>query len=160
MTPPPLSVPPSITKSPSSSLSEKLTIATSELESYLEQLEEDDNRDNVHVAIRLKPNFNKDKDVWTADPVRGYVGGKLGEYFFDYVYTGEDTNYSVYEASVKKLVRKTVEGYNGTVFAYGQTSSGKTHTMRGHADEAGIIPLAIGELFEEISSVLPLFWSV
>lgn len=74
----------------------------------------------------------------------------------DYVYTGEDTNYGVYDASVKKLVRRTVEGYNGTVFAYGQTSSGKTHTMRGHMDEAGIIPLAVADLFEEISTVQPI----
>ena len=50
-------------------------------------------------------------------------------------------------------MRKAVEGYNGTVFAYGQTSSGKTHTMRGHSDEAGIIPLAVADLFEEISTV-------
>jgi centromeric protein E len=69
------------------------------------------------------------------------------------VYTGEDTNYGVYDASVKKLVRKAAEGYNGTVFAYGQTSSGKTHTMRGHTDEAGIIPLAVADLFDEISTV-------
>jgi len=86
----------------------------------VEEEEEDDNQNNVHVAVRVKPNFNKDKDVWNADPLRGYVGGKLGDFFFgmqicvsgltvDYVYTGEDTNYSVYEASVKKLVRKTVE---------------------------------------------------
>ena len=59
----------------------------------------------------------------------------------------------MYEASVKKVVKKTVEGYNGTVFAYGQTSSGKTHTMRGHIEEAGIIPLAVADLFEEIASV-------
>jgi centromeric protein E len=73
----------------------------------------------------------------------------------DYMYTAEDTNYGVYDASVKKLVRKAAEGYNATVFAYGQTSSGKTHTMRGHADEAGIIPLAVTDLFEEISQVQP-----
>lgn len=71
----------------------------------------------------------------------------------DYVYTGEDTNYSVYEASVKRLVKKAVDGFNATVFAYGQTSSGKTHSMRGHAEEAGIIPLAVTDLFEEISGV-------
>jgi centromeric protein E len=70
------------------------------------------------------------------------------------MYTGEDTNYGVYDASVKRLVRKAAEGYNATVFAYGQTSSGKTHTMRGHADEAGIIPLAVADLFEEISQVI------
>ena len=32
--------------------------------------------------------------------------------------------------------------FNGTVFAYGQTASGKTHTMQGTAAEPGIIPLA------------------
>ena len=136
---------------------------TTELESYFEETE--CKEENVHVAVRLKPNFNKEREVWTADPLNGYVGSKMGEFFFgsnfvsqrlimvDYVYTGEDTNYGVYDASVKKLVRKAVEGYNGTVFAYGQTSSGKTHTMRGHLDEAGIIPLAVADLFEEISAV-------
>lgn len=144
-------------------LTEQLKLITSELESYVEEAETSD--DNVHVAVRLKPNFNKEREVWTADPLRGYIGAKLGEFFFgsrplkrmltvDYVYTGEDTNYGVYDASVKKLVRKTVDGYNGTVFAYGQTSSGKTHTMRGHMDEAGIIPLAVADLFEEISTVM------
>jgi centromeric protein E len=59
----------------------------------------------------------------------------------------------VYDASVKKIVRKAVNGYNATVFAYGQTSSGKTHTMRGHAEEAGVIPLAVTDLFEEMSMV-------
>jgi hypothetical protein len=141
-------------------ISERLKLVTSELESYVEESDEE----NVHVAVRLKPTFGKDRDIWTADPVRGYIGGKPGEFFFggtsrdwtnvDYVYTGEDTNYGVYDASVKKLVRRAVEGYNGTVFAYGQTSSGKTHTMRGHTDEAGIIPLAVADLFEEISTVI------
>jgi len=145
------------------SISEKLQLVTSELESFVEETTDNDSHDNVHVAVRLKPSFNLDRDVWTSDPVRGFIGGKLGEFFFgsrpslprlmvDYVYTGEDTNYGVYDASVKKLVRKAAEGYNGTVFAYGQTSSGKTHTMRGHTDEAGIIPLAVADLFEEISS--------
>ncbi len=40
-----------------------------------------------------------------------------------------------------------VGGFNGTVFAYGQTSSGKTHTMSGTAAEPGIIPLAVREVF-------------
>ena len=38
---------------------------------------------------------------------------------------------------------QVVSGFNSTVFAYGQTSSGKTHTMKGTADEPGIIPLAV-----------------
>jgi hypothetical protein len=130
----------------------------------VEEKDSDDDQNNVHVAVRLKPNFGVEREVWTSDPLRGYIGSKLGDFFFgkilvaikltvDYMYTAEDTNYGVYDASVKKLVRKAAEGYNATVFAYGQTSSGKTHTMRGHADEAGIIPLAVTDLFEEISQV-------
>jgi centromeric protein E len=42
----------------------------------------------------------------------------------------------------------------GTVFAYGQTNSGKTHTMRGSATEPGVIPLSVHELFETIQQVL------
>lgn len=41
----------------------------------------------------------------------------------------------------------------GTVFAYGQTNSGKTHTMRGSAAEPGVIPLAVHGLFDIIQQV-------
>lgn len=41
----------------------------------------------------------------------------------------------------------------GTVFAYGQTNSGKTHTMRGSPTEPGIIPLAVNNLFDVIHQV-------
>jgi hypothetical protein len=41
----------------------------------------------------------------------------------------------------------------GTVFAYGQTSSGKTHTMAGSGTEPGIIPLAVQEIFQYIRDV-------
>lgn len=43
-----------------------------------------------------------------------------------------------------------IGGFNGTVFAYGQTSSGKTHTMRGTPEERGIIPLAVAAVFDQI----------
>ena len=59
-------------------ISERLKLVTSELESYVEEGEED----NVHVAVRIKPTFGKERDVWTADPLRGYIGGKQGEFFF------------------------------------------------------------------------------
>jgi kinesin family protein 5 len=46
------------------------------------------------------------------------------------------------------------EGINGTIFAYGQTSSGKTHTMQGALDDEnkkGITPRIINNIFEIIS---------
>lgn len=52
-----------------------------------------------------------------------------------------------------------MEGFNGTVFAYGQTSSGKTHTMLGPniTDEAerGMIPRMVTHIFEDIANAPP-----
>lgn len=45
-----------------------------------------------------------------------------------------------------------MEGYNAVIFAYGQTASGKTHTLTGSSSEPGIIPLAISDLFAQIRS--------
>jgi len=45
----------------------------------------------------------------------------------------------------------------GTVFAYGQTSSGKTHTMHGDRNDPGIIPRAIHDIFQIIQNVINLF---
>ena len=41
----------------------------------------------------------------------------------------------------------------GTIFVYGQTSSGKTHTMIGEPDHPGIIAQAIADVFDYIDSV-------
>lgn len=43
--------------------------------------------------------------------------------------------------------------YSGTIFAYGQTASGKTHTMHGSRDLPGIIPLSVRDIFAQIESV-------
>lgn len=64
------------------SISEKLQLVTSELESFVEETADNDGHDNVHVAVRLKPSFNMDRDVWTSDPLRGFIGGKMGDFFF------------------------------------------------------------------------------
>ena len=46
-----------------------------------------------------------------------------------------------------------MQGYNVTIFAYGQTASGKTYTMRGGADqEQGLIPLALAQIFRDLQS--------
>ena len=44
--------------------------------------------------------------------------------------------------------------FPGTLFAYGQTSSGKTHTMMGDQQNEGVIPKAIGEIYDYIEKVL------
>ncbi len=54
---------------------------------------------------------------------------------------------------MKPIVSAVMDGFNGTVFAYGQTSSGKTHTMTGVIDDPemqGIIPRIVTNVFTEI----------
>ena len=45
------------------------------------------------------------------------------------------------------LIQSALDGYNVCIFAYGQTGSGKTYTMQGTADQPGIVPRAIEELY-------------
>ncbi len=59
-------------------------------------------------------------------------------------------NKLVYEATTSKIVSNVLSGFNGTVFAYGQTSSGKTHTMHGCKEELGVIPLAVRDVFDAV----------
>ena len=68
----------------------------------------------------------------------------------DNVFTTHDNNAKVYDASAKRLVRRVMEGYHGTVFAYGMTGTGKTFSMQGTASSPGVIPLAITDIFSYI----------
>jgi kinesin family protein 5 len=61
----------------------------------------------------------------------------------------------VYEITVKPIVDLVLDGYNGTILAYGQTSSGKTHTMLGedldNLEERGVIPRMVKGFFDKIA---------
>ena len=61
----------------------------------------------------------------------------------------------VYDVAVIPVVDGVLNGYNGTILAYGQTSSGKTHTMLGedldNEEERGVIPRLVRGLFDKIS---------
>ncbi|KAJ9448616.1 Kinesin-like protein KIN-7L [Diplonema papillatum] len=69
---------------------------------------------------------------------------------FSKVYAPGDTTQQVYNGSARDTVKKFLDGYNGCVFAYGQTNSGKTHTMLGSQQCPGIIPLACVDVFNAI----------
>ncbi|KAK8216818.1 Kinesin-like protein kip2 [Zalaria obscura] len=68
----------------------------------------------------------------------------------DNVFSQTDNNSRVYDAAAKRLVRRVMEGYHGTVFAYGMTGTGKTFSMQGTAHSPGVIPLAITDIFSYI----------
>ncbi|CAI2383927.1 unnamed protein product [Moneuplotes crassus] len=77
--------------------------------------------------------------------------GVSKRYYLDEVFAETVSNRQVYTKFCKDLVHRVCNGYNGTIFAYGQTSSGKTHTMIGKKtdpDSIGIDCLAIQQLFD------------
>uniref|UniRef100_A0A7N8XPY0 Kinesin-like protein n=1 Tax=Mastacembelus armatus TaxID=205130 RepID=A0A7N8XPY0_9TELE len=79
------------------------------------------------------------------------VGGR--SYVFDRVFPTNTTQEQVYNTCAKQIVKDVLCGYNGTIFAYGQTSSGKTHTMEGKLHDPhqmGIIPRIAEDIFNHI----------
>lgn len=59
--------------------------------------------------------------------------------------------FQVYEACVKPIIEGVTLGVNGCIFAYGATGAGKSYTMHGTADQPGIIPRAVAQLFDAVS---------
>ncbi len=85
-----------------------------------------------------------------ADDFYARQDGASTTYAFDRVFDETSDNRAVYEATTSKIVQNVIGGFNGTVFAYGQTSSGKTHTMHGTKEELGVIPLAVRDVFDAV----------
>ncbi|PKS08358.1 hypothetical protein jhhlp_005302 [Lomentospora prolificans] len=69
---------------------------------------------------------------------------------FDRIFDDNVTQTEVYEGTTKGLLDSVLDGYNATVFAYGATGCGKTHTITGTPQQPGIIFLTMQELFEKI----------
>ncbi|KAJ2897418.1 uncharacterized protein MKZ38_004680 [Zalerion maritima] len=69
---------------------------------------------------------------------------------FDRVFDDNSTQPEVYEGTTKNLLDSVLDGYNATVFAYGATGCGKTHTITGTPQQPGIIWMTMQELFEKI----------
>uniref|UniRef100_A0A3Q3FJS6 Kinesin-like protein n=1 Tax=Labrus bergylta TaxID=56723 RepID=A0A3Q3FJS6_9LABR len=112
---------------------------------------------NIKVLCRFRP-LNK-SEITRGDkfiPIfqredTVILGGK--SYVFDQVFPTNTTQEQVYNTCAKQIVKDVLGGYNGTIFAYGQTSSGKTHTMEGNLHDPqgmGIIPRIAEDIFEHI----------
>lgn len=110
------------------------------------------------VSVRVRPLSPVEAEKGAAWKIEGnsiQPTGKdaaEGVYTLDNIFDSAWSTEAVYQHTTKDLVTKAMGGFNGTVFAYGQTSSGKTHTMRGTASQPGIVPLAVQDVFDHISS--------
>lgn len=115
-----------------------------------------DKTECVKVAVRLRPLNRREREenqvsCVETDSIRGSVfiqkpGDSKEEpktFTFDYVYGPDSLQSKVFEDTARPIVDSVLGGYNGTMFAYGQTGTGKTHTMEGDMDDEkmrGIMP--------------------
>ena len=128
--------------------------------------------DSIKVSVRIRPLIRDDRDIgevlawrWDQQTITQdkFIGKSTGvsmdrpnenmvipSYNFDHIFTPEDTNDVIYDALIRQLVSSCMEGYHGSVFSYGQTSSGKTFTMNGTSKQPGIIPLAVYDCFSMV----------
>ncbi|KAM9803712.1 kinesin-like protein KIF11 [Neosynchiropus ocellatus] len=130
---------------------------------------------NIQVVVRCRP-FNTTErksshGVVECDAARKEVvvktGGPLDKasrktYAFDMVFGAAAKQIEVYRSVVCPILDEVIMGYNCTVFAYGQTGTGKTFTMEGERSPddqftweedplAGIIPRTLHQIFEKLT---------
>lgn len=74
-------------------------------------------------------------------------------FIFDRLFDESATQQEVYQGTTRPLLDGVLEGFNATVFAYGATGCGKTHTINGTLEDPGIIYLTMAELFQRIDDV-------
>ncbi|CAH3031197.1 unnamed protein product [Pocillopora meandrina] len=112
----------------------------------------------VKVAVRVRPLVGKEKVHNVPQCVRfipekpQLILGKDRGFTFDYVFPPKASQTEVYEKCVEPLVKSCMEGYNATVFAYGQTSSGKTYTIGG-TDSAGLLEEQYGIILRAVKQL-------
>ncbi|KAG7325518.1 hypothetical protein KOW79_011834 [Hemibagrus wyckioides] len=113
----------------------------------------------VRVAVRLRPYMDKQDEKGEGPCVRGLGPQTLEivnwrnatetlQYQFDVFHGEQTTQQEVFLSSVKSIIPHILNGQNASVFAYGPTGAGKTHTMLGSQEQPGVIPRAVREVFQ------------
>lgn len=121
--------------------------------------------ESIKVLVRMRPLSTSEKErgcktITQADEDINQINitkpdepDNIKSFAYDAVFPESAEQALVYSKSAYGLVEHVLEGYNGTVFAYGQTGCGKTHSMVGQVDSPelqGIIPRCFGHILKTI----------
>lgn len=111
----------------------------------------------IDVAIEA-PQVSSSSAIASTSNLVQESATRQKSYHFDQVFGPEADQGMVYQDVVGPILEEVMSGYNCTIFAYGQTGTGKTHTMEGdltsqmgtYSSEAGIIPRSLYRLFHTL----------
>lgn len=129
-------------------------------------------KENIQVIVRCRPMSSKEvsngytevvkitkEDNSVAVAVPKNDDSEYKQFTFDSVFDWNSTQEDLYSKMVHPLIESVLNGFNATIFAYGQTGTGKTYTMEGIRDEKlplsgqdnrGIIPRTFEQIFQTI----------
>ncbi|KAL0409822.1 UNVERIFIED_CONTAM: Kinesin-like protein KIN-5B [Sesamum latifolium] len=118
-------------------------------------LTEDEQRSNVPMVVTCN---DSKREVTVLQSVASKQVDRV--FTFDKVFGPKAQQRSIYDQAISPIVSEVLEGFNCTVFAYGQTGTGKTYTMEGGMRnkggelpaEAGIIPRAVRQIFDTLEA--------
>ncbi|QRV90739.1 kinesin motor domain protein [Ceratobasidium sp. AG-Ba] len=111
---------------------------------------------SVRIACRVRPFINSEAqddsvevlDSTSVSVVNPQDAAKRFRFNFTSVHGQDATQDQVFDRDVLPLLANVFTGHTVTIFAYGVTSSGKTHTMQGSLEQPGIIPRVVDALFK------------
>ncbi|CAG2181374.1 unnamed protein product [Oppiella nova] len=101
--------------------------------------------DNVRVVIRCRPLLQDLESGQDLDNDGQTIRVASRQFTFDTIFSMDSTQTDVFTHSAKHIVDCVLQGYNGTIFAYGQTGTGKTFTS------SGIMSASFDHIFDHIS---------
>ncbi|XP_050536013.1 kinesin-like protein KIF3B [Daktulosphaira vitifoliae] len=129
-------------------------------------------KENIQVIVRCRPMSSKEisngysevvkiikEENSVAVAVPKNDGSEFKQFTFDSVFDWNSTQEELYNKMVHPLIESVLNGFNATIFAYGQTGTGKTYTMEGVKDDnfpigdqinRGIIPRTFEQIFNSI----------
>lgn len=115
------------------------------------------NNKEIEKGARCCLEFHKDKrNIAINMASESSANFGANRFIFDQVFDMKSTQKEVYDAAARPIIDSVLDGFNGTIFAYGQTSSGKTHTMQGpdisDVENQGIIPRMVRTIFNRIET--------
>lgn len=122
--------------------------------------------ETVKVVVRCRPPMDRESNhklVVTVDELARKISvenpnpdkhSAVRDFTFDATFAPGCKQKAIFDDTALPIIESVLEGYNGTIFAYGQTGTGKTFTMEGSDESAellGLVPRSINYIFQAIA---------